>query len=93
MTADKRHDSATDLHLVVMTEALKGIHASLDNIRTDIRELRQEVKEIRKDFSEEIKGVREEIKDVRRDMSQQFYFTLAAFVGILGLLAKAFGWL
>jgi hypothetical protein len=76
---------------IVGEEELPGGGNGGDNggMEARVAKLEATVEHIGSDISD----IRTDLRQIRGDMRTQFYWMLAAFAAVLGVMAKGFGWL
>lgn len=58
------------------------LEAGVEYIQRDIADIKGDIKELRTD-----------IKEARKESRQEFYVLISFMIGLLGVMAKGFGWL
>ena len=100
-------DAVTDLtaRVAVLERIAADTAQGLRDLRDDLREFRAEIRtelrseigglrtELRAELRSEIGGVRSELAEQRGALRTQFYWTLGALLGLLGVMAHGFHWL
>ncbi len=96
------NDMATDIHNIdvrvttlehtsqSIKDSLNRIESRFDKIDQRFDKVDQEIKDVRKELKDEIKDVQKELKN---DIRTNFFWSLGAFIGVLGLVAHAFKWI
>lgn len=96
------NDMTTDLHnldmpVTTLENTSSSIKESLARIEGRFDKVDQEIKDLRNEIKEDIKETRQEVTEVRKelknDIRTNFFWSLGAFIGVVGLMAHAFKWI
>ncbi|EHY1015170.1 hypothetical protein K2C01_003848 [Vibrio vulnificus] len=60
-----------------------------DDLEARVARLESDVEYIKRDISE----IKTDIKDMRKESRTEFYILISFMIGLLGVMAKGFGWL
>jgi len=80
-----------------MEARLAKLEATVSHIQSDLTDIKQDIRDFRKESKEDFASIRNEFSTIRDKAEKDFRLTFTVMaglaIGLLSLIAKAFGWI